>query len=182
VLAGWQVSGILTAQTSEPVTIIRSGTPPSRPDYIGGKAIRDDYNRAAGYINKAAFNRVPLGAGGNPIRPGTIGSGALRGPGFWSVDFSFGKNFSITKRVGSQLRSDMFNVVNHTPFQGFTASINSANFGKFTSQRGLGKFSSRALDLENRSSLSWAAGRKTVGEPFVTLRRPGTGSTLGTKR
>jgi hypothetical protein len=142
VLAGWQVSGILTAQTSEPVTIIRSGTPPSRPDYIGGKAIRDDYNRAAGYINKAAFNRVPLGAGGNPIRPGTIGSGALRGPGFWSVDFSFGKNFSITKRVGSQLRSDMFNVVNHTPFQGFTASINSANFGKFTSHRGLGKFSS----------------------------------------
>ena len=84
-------------------------------------------------MNTAAFARVPLGAGGNPIRPGNLGNGAIRGTGYWNLDNSLAKNFKLLERVSLQVRADMFNIFNHTGYASFTAGINSANFGKFTS-------------------------------------------------
>lgn len=132
VFGGWEVSGVFQARSGQPVYISQNGLY-SRPDYNGADPINPNYADTGVYLNTAAFVRVPLGAGGNPIRPGNLGNGAIRGTGNWNLDTSFAKNFKIMERGSLQIRADMFNLFNHTRYANFTASINSANFGKFTS-------------------------------------------------
>ncbi len=135
ILGGWQVSGVFNARSGGAITITQSGLT-SRPDYIGGAPVNPNWRHDAIYLNKAAFVRVPLGRGGNPMRPGNVGVGAVRGPAFWSTDFSLGKNFSLSERLKAQLRADAFNAFNYTPYSGVTSSINSATFGLLTSNAG----------------------------------------------
>ena len=132
VLGGWELSGVFQARSGQPVYISQTGLY-SRPDYIGGNPINPNFSDTGIYLNTAAFARVPLGAGGNPIRPGSLGNGAIRGTGYWNLDMSLAKNFKIKEKVALQVRADTFNTMNHTGYNAFTASINSANFGKFTS-------------------------------------------------
>jgi hypothetical protein len=80
---------------------------------------------------------VPIvAASAATLRPGTMGNGAVRGPGLWRLDFSIGKNFAVTERTQLQFRIDSFNATNHTNFAGLSTNINSANFGRLTSTRG----------------------------------------------
>ncbi len=147
VFGGWELSGVFQARSGQPVYIAQNGLY-SRPDYIGGEAINSNFADTGVYLNPAAFARVPLGAGGNPIRPGSLGNGAIRGTGYWNLDTSVAKNFKIMERASLQVRADMFNIFNHTGYAGFTSSINSANFGKFTSF-----YPSRQMQLNAR--LQW---------------------------
>jgi len=84
ILGGWQVSGILLARTGIPVQLSQTGTGlnVSRPDYIGGQPILDDYTKSLKYLNPAAFALVPI----NPVsritvRPGNVGNNDFREPG-----------------------------------------------------------------------------------------------------
>lgn len=131
ILGGWQLSGIVTARTGQPVYISQNGLV-SRPDYVGGPPILANYNQTGVYLNPTAFQLVPAGVGGNPIRPGNLGNDAIRGPGFWGIDASLGKRIRLRERLSLQLRADFFNLLNHTSYHDFTTSINSAHFGQFT--------------------------------------------------
>ncbi len=146
-LGGWQVSGILSAQTGEPANVSQSGLE-TRADYVGGNPINPNRDRDGIYLNTAAFRMVPLGRGGNPIRPGNLGNGAIRRTGRWTLDLSLGKNFRVSEKIGLQVRADLFNAPNHTGYSTFTGSINSANFGRFT-----GFYAAREMQLNAR--LSW---------------------------
>jgi Outer membrane receptor proteins, mostly Fe transport len=134
-LAGWQVSGLFTARSGGAATLSQSGLT-SRPDYIGGNTINPNWRNDGIYLNRQAFAMVPLGPGRNPIRPGNVGVGAIRGPAASNLDLSLSKSFSIVERVKLQIRADAYNALNHTPYSGFTTSINSAIFGAFTSNAG----------------------------------------------
>jgi len=139
ILGGWQVSGIFRASTGEPLTISQgsSSIEGSRGDYVGGKAINDNYRETLQYLNKSAFAPVTVSSrSGASIRPGNVGNGAVRGPGLWNVDFSLGKDFSLRERYKIALRGDMFNFFNHTNLSGFSSDVNNARFGTFTSTRG----------------------------------------------
>src|SRR5207248_644468 len=127
VFGGWELSGVFTARSGMPVYISQTGLY-SRPDFLGGSAINPNYKDTGVYLNTAAFARVPLGAGGNPIRPGNLGNGAIRGTGQWDLDNSLAKNFNVTERLKLQIRADLFNIFNHTDYASFTAGINSGNF------------------------------------------------------
>ena len=86
-----------------------------------------------------------------PIRPGNLwGCGVIRGPGFWNVDLSLGKNFKLAEKVQFQIRLDAFNALNHTSLTASFAStdITNSSFGRFTNTRG-----SRVAQLNAR--LSW---------------------------
>jgi Carboxypeptidase regulatory-like domain/TonB dependent receptor len=136
-LGGWQLSGILTAETGPPINLSQSTShQSSRPDYIGGDPYAPDPEATLQYLNKTAFARVPIGAGNAPLRPGNLGRNALRAPGFWNLDLALAKNLQFSERWRLQLRCDMFNSLNHTNFTGISTSIESANFGRFTSTRG----------------------------------------------
>jgi hypothetical protein len=135
ILGGWQFSGVLTARSGGALLITQSGLT-SRPDYVGGNPVNPNWQHDFIYLNRSAFALVPLGPGRNPIRPGNLGVGAVRGPAFRGVDFAFAKNFSIHERMNLQIRADAFNGLNHTPLSGVTTGSNSVNFGLMTSHAG----------------------------------------------
>lgn len=150
VLGGWQLGGIFTAQSGQPLRITQpSSLTVARPDYIGGDVFtpnrgEDDLQ----YLNRAAFARVPVGAAsGATLRPGNLGNGAVRLPGRWNLDFSLGKKFAVTERVGLQIRADMFNSLNRTNFNAVSTSITASSFGRFTNTTG-----ARIIQLNARLS------------------------------
>lgn len=138
VLGGWQLSGIFLANTGEPVTVTQSSViPTSRPDFAGGNAINDDYRTTLQYLNPAAFVAVPVGPISRAtIRPGNVGVGSIRAPGYWNVDLSLAKNISLAGRMTLQVRADMFNALNHTNLSGLRTNINDRFFGQLLNTRG----------------------------------------------
>ena len=130
-LGAWDVSGIFTASTGDPLLIQQgSALESSRPDYVGGPAVLDNYRERLQYLNQAVFALVPVSSlSGATIRPGNLGSGAVRGPGQWSLDFSLGKNFPVSERVNQNSRADAFNALNHTNLTNLNTNINSSTFG-----------------------------------------------------
>lgn len=146
-LGNWQISGIVEARSGLAFDVSQSGLT-TRPDYIGGDPVNRDFNRYGIYLNTAAFARIPLGRGGNPIRPGNLGRNALRGPAFRTVHLAVGKAFPLTEGFRLQMRADLFNALNYTPYTGVQTSINSAAFGRFVSMA-----ASRQIQLNAR--LTW---------------------------
>jgi outer membrane receptor protein involved in Fe transport len=150
-LGGWQFSGIFSAGTGQPIIVTETtGENISRPDYVSGNAVASNYSQTLQYLNTAALAPVPIStASGLPIRPGSLGRGAIRGPGSWNTDLSLGKNFMIAEKVQFQIRLDAFNALNHTNLSGFASTdITNPSFGRFTNTAG-----ARVAQLNAR--LSW---------------------------
>jgi outer membrane receptor protein involved in Fe transport len=149
-LGGWQLSSIFAGATGQPI-LITEGTPDnvSRPDYIGGAAVNSTYSSTLQYLNRSAFGLIPVSsASGLPIRPGNMSNGEIRGPGYWNIDLSLGKNFTIMEKLQFQLRLDTFNSFNHTSMTSFSTDLTSSTFGRFTNTRG-----ARVLQLNGR--ITW---------------------------
>jgi hypothetical protein len=147
-LGGWQISSIITAQTGPPVNLSHpTALNGSRPDYVGGPPILDDYVSTLQYLNPAAFAPVPENQIGAGIRPGNVGRNALRAPGLVNVDLSLGKNFYVRERLKFQIRGDFLNGFNHTNLSGLDTNVESARFGRLTSTRG-----AREIQLNARFS------------------------------
>jgi hypothetical protein len=83
-----------------------------RPDLTGQPIYIDDPNVATGRrLNPAAFNYLlPAGKMGNH------GRNSLRGPGFWQIDASLHRTFTLFERLKMQFRWEVFNVFNHPNF------------------------------------------------------------------
>lgn len=134
---GWQVAGIVTARSGEPITVMdgASSYRSSRPDYSGGAYVLDNWRDSAAlqYLDPAAFPRVPLStASGAQVRPGTLGWNALRGPSFFNLDLGLSRQF-YPGRYRLQFRVDLFNALNTRNYGGLNSSVNNSNFGRFTS-------------------------------------------------
>ncbi len=136
-LGGWQVATIFTASSGSPINLGHpTGISGTRPDYLGGQAVLDNYRQTLVYLNRASFAPVPENALGNAIRLGNVGRNSLRGPGRWNADISFGKNFAVKERYRVQIRTDLFNAFNHTNYGNPDTNIESANFGRINSTAG----------------------------------------------
>lgn len=137
-VGGWELSGIFTAASGPVINLTQtSAIPGARPDYVGGDAIRSNFQDTLQYLNPAAFQLVPvISASGATSRPGTLGRNSLRGPATWRWDAAVGKNFRLHERATLQLRADLFNALNHTIFTTVTTSVNSPTFGRLTNTAG----------------------------------------------
>jgi hypothetical protein len=137
-LGGWQLTGIFRASTGGPFNLGQtSGRYSTRPDYIGGDPILQDYRKTLVYLNRAAFAPVPISpVSGATIRAGNIGNNALRGPGSVRADVTIGKNFQIAERFRLQLRGDLFNALNHTNYNNPSTNVGSSTFGRITGTGG----------------------------------------------
>lgn len=112
----------------------RSG---QRPDYVGGPPVLSNYHGTLQYLNPAAFQAVLVSnVSGAAIRPGNSGPGEWREPGQWNLDFSLAKNFKVRENMQLQIRTDMFNALNHTNLSGLRTNINDPFFGQLLSTRG----------------------------------------------
>ncbi len=138
-LGGWQVSGVVTAQTGSPFNVTyKNALKNQRPDLLDPvNVINGDYRSTLQYLNRAAFARVPLGAVSKAaLRPGTLGNNAIVGPGLVNADLSIGKGFKVAERSRIQFRAEMLDALNHTNFTGVDGEITSARFGVLTGTAG----------------------------------------------
>lgn len=137
-LRGWQVSGIYTARSGNPLNIVHStALAGSRADYVGGETKFDNFRSTLQYLNRAAFALVPIGAqSGVPIRPGNIGRNAVFDIGLWNIDLATTKRIFITERVDAKIEAQMLNAFNHTNLSGLQLNVVNSNFGRHQSTRG----------------------------------------------
>ncbi len=152
-LGGWQFSGLVSAQTGRPITLLsgvsstsggsRTGLGQDRPDLVGnayGPGACAGATRACrDWINPAAFVANPAGTFGN------IGKGSLRFPGFYGWDMGLGKNFSFTERMKLQFRAEFFNVFNRVNYDeclitGGTSLTGASCNTNFTKRSSTGNF------------------------------------------
>jgi hypothetical protein len=135
VLGGWQLSGILTAESGTPFSVLMSCADINaqgdncRPNVIGNTALPEGGQSINQWFNTAAF-AIP-----SVPEYGDAGRNILRAPGVNDIDLAMSKSFPWggveTRRL--QIRSEFFNALNHTNLGVPVNSIDSPAFGSITS-------------------------------------------------
>jgi hypothetical protein len=155
-VGGWQVSGIVTLQTGEPIHISEGGihncaqtSSASDPKCAGSllgtgnisSIIPNADNRpnisgsvsypktAKSWFAKGAFSPTAAGTWGN------LPFNSIRGPGRQNWNVALFKSFLFSESRGSKLefRAEFFNVFNHTEFNNVSNSFTNGDFGAITS-------------------------------------------------
>jgi hypothetical protein len=132
IFGGWQITGIVSAQTGQPFTVYNGSTDFSgfnqfadRPDVIGTGPMQQDNGNPDNAFDTTYFSKTPPTG-----RMGTSGRNQYYGPGLFNYDATALKNFAIRERVRFQFRADFFNILNHTNFSNPVRNESSASFGK----------------------------------------------------
>ena len=140
----WRVSGIFNARSGNRINVTSgrdnafNGIAAQRPDFVPGKDIYGPGKDASdlkpgeqivGYLDLAAFAQPAPGTFGNVPRNTAIG------PAFWQIDLAISKLIPFGTRH-LELRLESFNVLNHFNWGDPVANINSATFGRITTQAG----------------------------------------------
>src|SRR5262249_54890754 len=119
ILGDWQLNGIVSLLDGTPVDVqsgantaglAAAGT--QRPDLVPGVPIYLDTGNPLKFLNPASFALPGVG------RFGSLGRGAIRGPGIANFDFSLNKNWRVRERYSLQFRAEMFNLFNRVNFTG----------------------------------------------------------------
>lgn len=120
--SGWQLSGILTRESGLPYSVgaltnpCLCGEPSQLANLVPGVPRTIDISadtaalKGLPIINVNAFAVPPAGQFGNS------GRNSLYAPGLTNLDFSLGKEFTLTERLRFQFRSEFFNALNHPQF------------------------------------------------------------------
>jgi len=149
ILGGWQTNWVLSRVGGTPLTLTDDSAAAAQfnapgnsqlPDVVGPIVILGGIGPRPGqanctaaacrYFDTTAFARVTTGA----PRFGTSVRSVLRGPGFFNLDISLFRDFTITERIKFQFRTEWFNSTNTPRFGNPGTNIaNAATFGVITS-------------------------------------------------
>jgi Carboxypeptidase regulatory-like domain/TonB-dependent Receptor Plug Domain len=135
ILGGWQVNGITTFQSGQPVTALmgfdnpNTGDGVARPDQVGNPNLSRGSRTRDHWFNTDAF--VPAA----PFTFGNAGRNDIIGPGLNNFDFSVLKLFQFAEPKRIEFRTEFFNIFNHTNFNTVGTVIGTGSFGKLTSAR-----------------------------------------------
>ncbi len=160
-IGGWYVSGIYTASSGLPQTVVQgfqvfgagaifgTGTgaiPLTKPNFGNSVHTGVAGSGGVGTTGNPATRGSGVNAFSNPeavfksFRPlniaadGRSGRSVLRGFSRWNLDLSIGKLTTIKERVKFGITADFFNVFNHSNFTNpFLDFTNPASFGVVTS-------------------------------------------------
>jgi hypothetical protein len=141
VLGGWGTSGILTAETNFPFTVLSgvnysyNGISLDRADIVGNPYLpgnRPESAKLQKWFNTAAFAYNAAGTIGDSAR------NFLRGPNSVDFDFALTKSFPIKKGPWAEsqridFRAEFFNLLNHPNFANPTATESSTVNGRILS-------------------------------------------------
>jgi hypothetical protein len=125
---GWQISGIFYLRSGLPITItqaqtmLSTGVTNNRPNTICDPVLSNP--TIAQFFNTSCFQQVADSTG----TFGNTGRNTVRGPGQFNVDASFIKNTKIGP-VASELRLEIFNVLNHPQFANPNGQLGNPAFG-----------------------------------------------------
>jgi len=149
------VSGVMSITSGLPIYVIQGNAPnllaggsaqvPNQLNpnirIIGGVGTVSQRGTAAGPY----FDNTVLGinctsncawAPETGARFGNVGRNTLRGPGFFEMDASIFRTFSITERVQFQFRAESLNATNHANFANPASDVTGSNFGFITATVG----------------------------------------------
>jgi outer membrane receptor protein involved in Fe transport len=134
-LGGWQLNGIVQAQTGFPLTVIEPNNVSltsltNRPNLVCN-ANAGAPSTPGQWFNTSCFQRLTLA--GNAGQIGNEGRNVVRGPGFNLTDLSLFKNFAIAESHQIQLRAEAFDALNQARFNQPGATLGSPTFGAITS-------------------------------------------------
>jgi hypothetical protein len=156
ILGGWQVGGITTFQSGNPVFIYQAcnrantNSGSLRPDLVGPWKL--DTSRPSGelvseWFNTSAFvNVCPDLSGPGPFTYGNAGRDIVIGPGIKDYDFSIFKNIPLGEHRSLQFRAEAFNVFNHPIFSQPGQVAYGASGGDEAGTPQFGEISSTAID------------------------------------
>ncbi len=132
-VGGWQMNGIVTAQSGAPYTV-RLGTDAAldgnplneqRPNDIPGAFVPD----GQGGLRLTVPIEQLIPAEGTY---GSLGRNTFRGPKFVNFDMSVFKDIQLTESVKLQFRTEFFNLFNHASFALPETNLLSPTFGQFS--------------------------------------------------
>jgi hypothetical protein len=136
VVEGFQLSGIITAQSGAPLTAVMSGNFSNtnsqllgnldRPNVVAGIDPNSGPKTIQQWFNTGAFVAPAFATFGNE------GSNVIRGPGLVNFDLALARNFAIWHEKTLQFRVEAFNSMNHPNFLAPAVIVNSSTFGKIT--------------------------------------------------
>ena len=138
VLNDWRTTGILQAQTGQPVTIT-AGSDISSTGLLEDRAQwngKSPYGAGActtskvpckNYLNPADFSLPAAGTFGN------VTKGAFRGPGYFDWDAGLFRNFPFEGAFSLEFRAEYFNVINRNNLNNPISAVGSAGFGAISS-------------------------------------------------
>ncbi len=150
VIGGWELGGLVTVQTGNPVAILsgadnsRTGVGFDRPNVVGNPVLSADRPRAeriTRFFDTTAFVANPIGTLGNSGRNPIIGTGSF----VWNT--SLLKNFRIYEKHRLQFRWEMFNATNTPVFSNPVGTLNSPAFGRIQ-EAGPGRIQQLSLKYE----------------------------------
>lgn len=135
VIGGWELSGIITAETGFPITVymangnsvgLGTNQTANRPNVVGAMNYPETFY--------SWFSASALGVPANGVF-GDLGRGAINGPGRQNWDMTLIKRFGLGFREGANLefRADAFNVFNHTQYSAVGATFGQSTLGEVTS-------------------------------------------------
>ena len=133
-IGGWQLNGIVQAQTGFPFTVVDAVTDirymTNRPNMTCDPNDNAPHTTSQ-WFDTSCFQRRPQATTGTGV--GSEPRNAVRGPGFAQTDLSLFKNITVRQGNTIQLRVEGFNIFNQTHFNQPNATIGSSTFGQITS-------------------------------------------------
>lgn len=136
VAGGWQITGIASLYSGQPVVWAASQDraltgQTNRPNRIADPRL--DTSRPRGDLILANFDKAAFTVNG----PGQVGTapakdGQVRAPGSAQFDVGVNKSFQFTERFRLQFRSEFFNMLNRPNFAAPVTNIDSNTFGRIT--------------------------------------------------
>jgi len=155
-VGGWQVNGILSAQSGFPFTPLvgfnQSGNgdsrAPDRPNLAPGFSGPLILGTPQRWYNPAAFALPAAGTYGN------AGRDILEGPGLLEFDSSLFKTFRIRERADIQLRAEFFNLLNRANF-GLPLITTFTSSGAISPSAGLINTAGPARQIQLGLKMTW---------------------------
>jgi len=145
-LEGWQVNGILTFQSGEPIgvttTVGNSAFAGSRPNLVGNP--RPQNPSVSSWLNASAFQVAPALAYGNAPR----NLPSYRTAAMKNLDMTLSKTTTLHERWKLQFRAEAINLTNTPTFGQPATGFGAANFGVVTSTVSIPRNLQLALKLQ----------------------------------
>ena len=113
IIGGWQLSGLFIAQSGQPLNITGNGTLLNTPgntafaDLNGATRVLGGLGPGKLYFDPTVYTLPAAGVQGNMKR-----NSGPEGPGFWQLDTSLFKRFSVGGSRFAEFRVDAFNATN----------------------------------------------------------------------
>jgi len=124
---GWEISGIVTAQTGQPFSVLTGANESSTG--LGDDRANVTGNPNAGPHTVAKFFNTAAFSLNAPLTFGDSGRNIVTGPKFTNVDFALMKNTILERGLNLQFRAEFFNILNHPNFALPNNVLTSPSFG-----------------------------------------------------